>query len=1121
MTNRLPDADARAAALDPAGSFIVQAPAGSGKTGLLIQRMLTLLAGVEAPEEVIAITFTRKAAGEMLRRLVDALADARGEGGDPKDAHAAHTRALAEAVLARDGSRGWDLTDNPARLKVYTFDAFCQHLARRMPFLTGLGGDLRVAEPADELYAEAARRVLDRLDEPGPEGVAVARLLAHQDNDRARAEGLLAAMLERRDQWLRHVAGRDPAAFARDVEEAVGRMVAEELEGLARHMAGHLDDAVACARHSAANLADDHDVHALAAGPPTADPADLPAWRGLAALLLTGTGEVRKAGGVNARLGFPPGGGDNAAMKGRMGDLLDALAGDPDTADALARARELPDPARTEEWHALLAAVGTCLLGAVGDLMVVFTERRRVDYTQVALGAHHALGPEDRPTDLGLVLDHRIRHLLVDEFQDTSHRQFHLVHRLTAGWTPGDGRTLFLVGDPMQSIYGFRDADVGLYLKAWEEGIGHLPLTPLRLSANFRSAPGVVEWVNGAFSRIFPRERDLARGAVPYAPGHAARAEPGEVTFDPVAGRDDATEAERVVARVRAARAADPQGTIAVLVRGRPHLQAILPGLRSEFRVGAVEIAPLARTPVIVDLMTLCRALIHPADRVAWLALLRAPWCGLTLADLHTVAADAPERTVGSLIAEPERVARLPSDARSRLSRVRDALDAAGAPLEVPLADRVETAWVNLGGPAALESAADLGHAERFLALLADLEAEGGTFSLARLEARVAKLYADTDGDPEVHVMTIHRAKGLEWDTVVLPGLGRGGGQDEAPLLMWLERQRAGAEAASDLLLAPAPERGGDKDPLYALIRRIARDRRRAEEARLLYVAATRARRRLHLVGHAERNKRGGYVPRPGSLLGYLRDVVADDLNALAAPAPAVAPETPVWGTPLPLRRLPEGWAPPEPAPAVTGEVVPVPLPETSPEFSWAGEVARAAGTVAHRAIEWLAREGAEGWDADRVRREGPRVRAALSAMGMADDDAATAAARVGAALVTMLEDTRGRWLLEPRPEGRAELAVAGHVAGRVVHRTMDRTFVEKGVRWIVDYKTGRHEGADLEHFLDEEQRRYRPQLEEYARLMAQLDGDGRPIRLGLYFPAHGAWREWPYEAGEEAVVPA
>src|SRR5690606_5814902 len=110
--------------------------------------------------------------------------------------------------------------------------------------------------------------------------------------------------------------------------------------------------------------------------------------------------------------------------------------------------------------------------------------------------AQHALGSSDAPSELLLAVDYRVQHILVDEFQDTSHGQLRLLETLTAGWQPGDGRTLFLVGDPMQSIYRFRDADMSLFLKVRHGGLGTVPCTPLTLSRNFRSAPAVVEWIN-------------------------------------------------------------------------------------------------------------------------------------------------------------------------------------------------------------------------------------------------------------------------------------------------------------------------------------------------------------------------------------------------------------------------------------------------------------------------------------------------------------------------------------------------------------------------------------------------------------------------------------------------
>jgi ATP-dependent exoDNAse (exonuclease V) beta subunit len=113
-------------------------------------------------------------------------------------------------------------------------------------------------------------------------------------------------------------------------------------------------------------------------------------------------------------------------------------------------------------------------------------------------------------------------------------------------------------------------------------------------------------------------------------------------------------------------------------------------------------------------------------------------------------------------------------------------------------------------------------------------------------------------------------------------------------------------------------------------------------------------------------------------------------------------------------------------------------------------------------------------------------------------------------ALRNVIEDSRGRWLFDPaHAEAASEWTLAGIDEGAIVHVSLDRTFVAQGVRWIVDFKTGRHQGADPEAFLDQERERYRDQLERYARFVQALDQ--RPIRLGLYHPQLRGWREWPY----------
>src|ERR1700761_7276746 len=161
-----PDYEARRQALDVRLSAIVEAPAGSGKTGLLLQRYLKLLAdgGVSQPEEVLAITFTRKATAELRERVLEQLHAAAGKHplAPGTSSFERDTRALAEAALAIDARLGWRLLDQPQRLRIRTIDALCAEIARTLPLLSGSGTSQPV-DSAESLYREAARRTLLEL----------------------------------------------------------------------------------------------------------------------------------------------------------------------------------------------------------------------------------------------------------------------------------------------------------------------------------------------------------------------------------------------------------------------------------------------------------------------------------------------------------------------------------------------------------------------------------------------------------------------------------------------------------------------------------------------------------------------------------------------------------------------------------------------------------------------------------------------------------------------------------------------------------------------------------------------------------------------------------------------
>ena len=1114
----IPDSGARRRALDPAGSFIVQAPAGSGKTGLLIQRYLRLLASVEHPEEIIAITFTRKAAGEMRERVLEALAQAR-SGTASASEHERTTLELAAAALARDTEAGWGVTENPARLRIQTIDSLCAALTRQMPMLSRFGSQPESVEDARALYVEAARATLGMVE--GDEAVAqdVERLLTHLDNDVGRIEGLLAEMLRRRDHWLRHVHGRERVGLEAALKSE-RRGTLERARGLLPEEARSEWAAIAGYAFASLERGKFND--------------GIEDWAALARLFLTE--KCQWYARLTKDQGFPAGK-PAQPWKQRALALFDQLRGHDAFRLALAEMRELPPGEyRDDQWE-LLGAIMRLLPRAAGQLKLVFQARGQVDFTEVAQGALRALGGAEAPSDLALALDYRIRHLLVDEFQDTSISQYELIAKLTAGWEPGDGRTVFAVGDPMQSIYRFREAEVGLFLRARAAGIADLALEAISLAANFRSQSGIVEWVNATFPRVMPEREDVAAGSVPYTASIATRdALPGAaVTVHPFFNGDHAGEAARVVEIAAQARRENADAIVAILVRNRGHLREIVPQLKAAgLRFRAIEIEELGHRPVVQDLLALTRALSHPADRLAWLAVLRAPWCGLTLADLDALAAGEAGPTVWELMNDDARVAALSADGRERLARARAVLQSClDERCRGSLREGVAGAWFALSGPACVEDATDLEDAEIYFEYLGTHEEAGEIGDRAAFEDGLAELYAlpDLQADERLQIMTIHKAKGLEFDTVIVPGLGRPPRGEDARLFVWMEqpdtyiplppgeRDAKRVRGEASLLLAPIQEAGEEDDPIYRWLQKLEAEKERLEAGRLLYVAATRARERLHLLGAVRLAADGDGAPQvraphARTLLNPLwpmvkpvfEEAAARLAESVRAPEEEDADDNTIDQS---LRRIASGWQAPPPPPRVAWSP-PRELARTREEieFSWVGEVARHVGSVVHSWLQRFADDGLAGWDAKRVRALRKAFENELVACGLPADAVTEGAARVAAILERTLADERGRLLLGPRRDAQSELRLTGVGKDGIVNVVVDRTFVDAdGTRWIVDYKTGAHAGGDVEAFLDRERDRYRPQLERYAQLMRGLDA--RPIRLGLYFPLLNGWREW------------
>ena len=1115
---RIPsDQPERLAALDPGRSFIVQAPAGSGKTGLLTQRFLRLLAVVENPEEVVAITFTRKAAAEMRNRITRAFAQA--DAAEPERDYERLTWRLARRALRQSERQGWRLIENPQRLRIRTIDSLCQFIARQMPLRSGFGDMPVVDDDSSALYRAAARSVMDELESGTEVAGALAMLLAPLDNDLGTLEDLIADMLGRRDQWLPPVLSPSPR---REIERSLERVVEAHLLQLSRSFPDALGaDLAALARYAAEQLGPEHAIGPCSSlqDMPAASLDGLPAWNGIAELLLTKAGEWRRR--VDVRQGFPAGPGPAKEMKARMLRLLESLEADAELAGRLHALRALPDPEYSDADWSLLQALFSVLTTAVAHLKLVFRDRGKADFIETALAARDALGDDLEPSDLALRIDYGLRHLLVDEFQDTSQIQNDLLRRLTAGWQAGDGRTLFLVGDPMQSIYRFRKAEVGMFLDAWRGRLGQVELVPLRLAVNFRSEQGVIDWVNQRFPKVFPRAGEMVSGAVPYAPSEAHKAAgPGvAVSLHPFIGRDDGAEASLMVELIRQAEDAMPGGHTAVLVRSKAHLDPLIRRLRAQgIPFQAVEIGALADRPVIMDLLSLTLAMLHPADRVSWLALLHGPLCGMTLADLHRLTgADHGDdwATVPGLLAGNSWRGRLSEDGRHRAAvlwqTVATALQDRG---RRTLREWIEGLWLALGGPATLPDDAAVDDVEVYFRLLEDLDEGGQPPTTEALREAVQALHSPPDprAGEGLQLMTIHKAKGLEFDTVILPGLGKRPRTDDRKLLYWLET--TGDNGEPELFFGPVKSVHGDPEArTSAYIRGLEGEIGRLEDVRLLYVAATRAKRRLHLIGHVDENKEGTLRVEPASVLARLWPAVEPEWAKAAEPAApesgsasaagagdSGAPAVPRW-------RLPGDWVCPEP-PAAAGAVCDPPRENREAVvYEWAGDTARAVGTVVHRCLQHIAQTWQDA--AAETAAFEAAIRRMLQREGVPGAQLDEAWGRAREAIERCLRDERGRWILSSRhADARCEVAVTAQVGGELRRLVVDRTFVDTdGVRWIIDYKTGVHLGGDVEGFLDREQERYRSQLERYAEAFGRLED--RPVRTALYYPlVRGGWRE-------------
>jgi ATP-dependent exoDNAse (exonuclease V) beta subunit len=601
-------------------------------------------------------------------------------------------------------------------------------------------------------------------------------------------------------------------------------------------------------------------------------------------------------------------------------------------------------------------------------------------------------------------------------------------------------------------------------------------------------------------------------GAVSYSQAEAMKPDSDDHYVDFQVNFDlaEENEAEMLADSISKVVTKHPDNSTAVLVRGRSHAQELMVELRRKgISYYAKDMEYLKHKPCVSDLMLLCRLLLHPQDSIAWVGFFKSPLAGISLADL-TYLYQIYGHNFWKWLNEFDSAENISQQGRERLTILKPVLNSAiknaGRKL---LSQLIETTWLGLGGPDVLLEQSEQKDVYAVFELLIELESKESPLTIERINTSVSELFADQQADSaQVEIMTMHKSKGLEFDTVVLPALQRKKRADDHQLLLWEEftvDDRAG------YLLAPI-QAAEQKEPIYQLARDIQNKKGAYEDARLLYVAATRAKKRLvlscelKLKFDEERNEWSHSSIDKNSLLHYLKPHYENVIERHFNEAVEVI-DVPRSGEEEEL--FDKGWYRLKSShhiPVVENQVqlseVSI-LEQDELDFDWASDVARVVGLVVHKQLELIA---LKKQSFEQLEQSGFKtIKTQLNEMLYSPDEVAQAFAKAKDALLNVKDDQKGQWLLGEHQDSRCEWELTGTVSdinGKSVVRNfiIDRSFVdEEGIRWIVDYKTGDHKGSDVEAFIDSEVERYTPQLRQYQQIIKKVDN--RPSKLALYFP--------------------
>ena len=794
------DFNKRQQTLDISKSFIIQAPAGSGKTDLLAKRYLKLLAYVNNPSAVLAITFTKKAAAEIRQRIIENLKNCHKK---TTDKNKQLLYDICKEVLVNSNKHNWYILKQPFLLKIMTFDSLNRYILQLKK--TNLD-TLDILEDKT-IYKKAAWQTIKTLDDDYYKDYhqSITNVLNTFSLNYTKVVKLLEDMLLKREQWLPYV-DMDASQYQQYLNLTLKKISQNYLEKLAT-----LDVSI---------------IFSILKKPKT-----IMQWQYLAHSILTKKGDFKKT--------FS----DLDLIQEQKQELKDILhtpnIGILKLKQILREILYLPyinisiingkDNFNLDIFVDFLRILKL----AAAHLKILFNKIKKNDFIETGFNALDSFDENTIDENI-LYLGQNIQHILIDEFQDTSRQQFILLENIIKNWQIDEHRTVFIIGDPMQSIYGFRLAEVSIFLQVIKKGILHIKPKFIELDRNFRTDKNLVRSVGELITNNLINFEDIK-----YKKSYS------DITLkDADFKAVDTKNIERsqyIINLIKELSNKHKNYNIAVLANNRLELIPIIDKLNKQNIIfNSKNIYSLNKQWLISDLLSLLKALKNKDDKISWLSILRAPWCGLLLDDLLLISEENKHKLVWQTINDKNIQAKFSNCSRKRIKHFIDALLPA-------ISEQGSFYWsyimfitcTRLGLDSYLEQY-EMGIKQSFFDLLFKMEKDQVDVDIEVLEHKLNNLYQPTITSSNINLMTVHAAKGLEFDIVIIPNL------DAKLIPKKINPFLIYTSFFNELLLSPMYDR--KNNDWYTYISMVVDKKNILEKYRQLYVAMTRAKNMLYLI---------------------------------------------------------------------------------------------------------------------------------------------------------------------------------------------------------------------------------------------------------------------------------